>query len=94
MAACGGPVLIKDLPEAPLPRASESGICLAQPAGVPIAIGVYDDDTLLETDIADERGNTVHATKTDNNDHIWLFLIEGHDAAPLESLQRYGFSLK
>jgi hypothetical protein len=94
VAACGGPVLIKDLPQTPLPRASESGICLAQPASVPIAIGVYDDGALLESDITDARGITRYATRSDKNHAIWVFLIEGRDAAPLESLQRYGFSLK
>lgn len=93
VAACGSPLLIKDLPVPPLPRANESGICLAQLGSVPIAIGVYDDDALLRSDIADANKVSRYATRTGNNNENWLFLLEGHDAGPLESLERYGFSL-
>lgn len=93
VAACGGPMVIEDLPDPPLPRASDSGICLTSPGGLLMTVGVYDSEEELRADISAVGGAHRHAARSDDAGLKWLFLVEGHDAEPLAPLVKYGFEV-
>ncbi|WP_156744575.1 hypothetical protein [Mycobacterium sp. E740] len=94
VAACGGAMTMQDLPESPLPRAEDYAVCLAPGSGASMVIGVYDDGSALDDDVADLRIPHRYATRVDDMDKHWLVLAEGDSAAPLTPLQRYDFHIR
>lgn len=94
VAACGGPMIIEDLPDPPLPRASDSGICLTAPGDLAMTVGVYEREEDLRTDIAAIDGAHRYAARSDELGRRWLFLVEGHNAEPLAPLVKYGFEVQ
>lgn len=94
VAACGGPTIIEDLPDPPLPRASDSGICLTAPGSLVMTVGVYASEEALRADIAAVDGAHRYAARSDDTGLIWLFLVEGNNAEPLAPLVKYAFEVQ
>lgn len=93
VAACGGAMIIDDLPEAPLSSARDSAVCVA-PAGPSILIAVYEDPSSLNRDVRDVPGEHRYAVHTDDTGLTWAFVVEGEDQQPLRALERYGFDMQ
>jgi hypothetical protein len=93
VAACGGAMIIDDLPDSPLPRALDSAICVA-PAAPSTLIAVYEDPSFLTRDVRDVPGEHQYAVHTDEIGLTWAFIVEGNDRQPLRALERYGFVIQ
>jgi len=87
-------MIIEDLPDPPLPRASDSGICLTVPGDLAITVGVYEREVDLRADIAAIDGAHRYAARSDEVGLMWLFLVEGRNAEPLAPLVKYGFEVQ
>jgi hypothetical protein len=93
IAACGGPSLVNGAPNSLLPRASDVKLCITPPGRAGVLVGIYDDQSVSADDAAAMRGPHRYATRQDSEGRTWIFVVEGTDAAPLQTLEHYDFSV-
>lgn len=93
VAACGGPSLVNGAPNSLLPRASDVRLCITPPGRPGVLVGIYKDPSVSAEDAAAMQGPHRYAVRQDSDGQTWIFVVEGTDAAPLQTLERYGFSV-
>ena len=91
VAACGGPALVNGAPNSLLPRALDVKLCMTPLGRPPVLVGVYADAPVSAEDAAKMRGPHQYATRQDQEDRTWIFVVEGTEPGPLRELERYGF---
>jgi hypothetical protein len=58
-----------------------------------VLVGIYNDQSVSAEDAAAMQGPHRYAVRQDSEGRTWIFVVEGIEAAPLQTLERYGFSV-